>query len=484
MFRISTMAGIATIATIVTTAACATNPVSGKKEVTFLSEAQEIEIGQKLDVEVRREMRVYQDPELQSYVERIGLRLAAGSHRPHLPWHFAIVDVPAVNAFALPGGYVYLTRGILAHLDTEAQVAGVLGHEIGHVTARHAAQAYTRAAQTSIGLTIASIFFPETRPFTGLAESGLGVLFLKYSRDDELEADRVGAEYAAREGWDPDGLRAMLTTLARLDEATDRRGVPNWLSTHPQPADRVQKIDAKIAELEPLGATEGTDREAYLRRIDGLVFGDSPEEGIVRGASFLHPVLRFALEFPEGWEVVNSAEQVVAQEPGNQVFLTLQQVPESRGRSLEDLARGTMSDAGFRPVDAQSRRINGLDAHVGVYRGRAPEIGDARLRAALFQHGREVYLLAGVSGVEVFPRADRDFLETIDSFRPLGAAEAAEIKPNRVDLYVVRPGDSWQLIAARAGQGNIHARTLAILNGYDVTMQPEPGARIKIVVAG
>jgi predicted Zn-dependent protease len=143
-----------------------------------------------------------------------------------------------------------------------------------------------------------------------------------------------------------------------------------------------------------------------------------------------------------------------------------------------------MSDAGFRPVEGQSRRINGLDAHVGVYRGRAPEIGDARLRAALFQHGRDVYLLAGVSAVEAFPRADRDFLKTIDSFRPLGAAEAGEIKPNRVDLYVVRPGDSWQLIAARSGQGIVNASALAILNGYDVTMQPEPGARIKIVVAG
>jgi predicted Zn-dependent protease len=194
--------------------ACATNPVTGKREFSLMSEAQEIQIGQELDVEVQREMGVYGDRAIQAYVSDIAQRMAGVSERPRLPWQFTVVDVPAVNAFALPGGYIYLTRGILPYLDDEAELAGVLGHEIGHVTARHAAQAYTRATGTGLGVAIASIFVPAARPFGSLAETAVGVLFLKYGRDDELEADRLGARYEFQTGWDPAGVPDLLNTLA------------------------------------------------------------------------------------------------------------------------------------------------------------------------------------------------------------------------------------------------------------------------------
>jgi predicted Zn-dependent protease len=262
-----------------------------------MSEAQEIQIGQEMDQQVRQEMGLYDDRELQSYVADIGLRLAKNSHRPHLPWHFAIVDVPAVNAFALPGGYIYLTRGILAYLGSEAEMAGVLGHEIAHVTARHAVQAYSRATGAQLGLIFAGIFVPQTRPFGQLAEGALGLLFLKYGREDELESDRLGAEYAAKTGWTPRAVPEFLATLARLSEATDRRGVPNWLSTHPMPEDRVARIDDVVKKLEASSPGGGfaVREDEYLRRIDGIVFGDNPREGIVRGRQFLHPEMRFAM---------------------------------------------------------------------------------------------------------------------------------------------------------------------------------------------
>src|SRR6267142_2450473 len=171
-----------------------------------MSEEQEIAIGREQDVEVRREMGVYKDPQLQQYVSDIGLKLAQKSERPNLPWHFAVVDVPAINAFALPGGYVYITRGILPFLDDEAQLGCVLGHEIGHVTARHAAQQYSKSTGAELGVLLGSIFVPEVRPFGQLAETGLGVLMLKYGRDAELEADRLGVRYASRAGWDPDAM--------------------------------------------------------------------------------------------------------------------------------------------------------------------------------------------------------------------------------------------------------------------------------------
>ena len=196
---------------LVLATACATNPVTGKRELSLMSEAQEIQIGQSQDAEVRREMGVYRDPALQDYVSTIGLRLARASERPDLPWHFTVVDSPAVNAFALPGGYIYITRGIMPFLENEAQLAGVLGHEIGHVTARHASQQYSRATGAQLGLIFGSILLPQTRPLAQLGESGLGLLFLKYSRDNETQADELGVGYATRAGYDP---RVIPTTYS------------------------------------------------------------------------------------------------------------------------------------------------------------------------------------------------------------------------------------------------------------------------------
>jgi predicted Zn-dependent protease len=465
-------------------AACATNPVTGEKELSFMSEAQEIELGKQYDVEVRREMGVYEDREIQQYVEDIGLRLARGSERPNLPWHFTVVDVPAINAFALPGGYIYLTRGMLAYLDDEAELAGVLGHEIGHVTARHAAQAYTKATSAGLGLTIASIFFPQVRPFGQVAETALSLLFLKHGRDDELQADRLGATYAAQGGWDPTGVPDLLTTLSRIEEASDRRGIPNWLSTHPNPSDRVVRVQETVAKLEAGEQRFVTDREGYLRRITGIVFGDNPREGIVRGNEFLHPDLRFALAFPEGWEVTNAKEQVVAKQPNAELYVVLQLVEQPQGRSIEEIAVRGMQRAGFRQVEGGETTINGLDAHVGTYQGSMQGLGRVVTRAAHIAHERKIYLLAGIAQAGLFEQAERQFSSTIRSFRGLSASEAAGVEPNRLDLYTVRTGDTWQSIAERVSRGSVKASTLAIMNDSPVNEQPEPGRRIKVVVAG
>lgn len=471
-------------ATLATAVACATNPVTGKRELSFMSESQEISIGQELDREVQQEMGMYDDPALQAYVEEIGMRMARASQRPNLPWHFTVVDVPAVNAFALPGGYIYITRGILPYLDNEAELAGVLGHEIAHVTARHAAQAYTRATGASLGLLLGGIFVPQIRPFGDLAESGVGLLFLRYGRDDELQADQLGAEYAAGGGWDPSAIPAFLTTLGRIDEAADRNGVPNWLSTHPQPEDRVVRVQAAVEKLRVPGQQSTTARDAYLARIDGVVYGDNPEDGIVRGNAFLHPQLRFALEFPQGWEITNSETQVVAKEPGNETFMILQLLERPQGRNLEEIALRHMSQSGYRATDGAQTTINGLNAFVGTYQGTASGLGRVLVRAAHIVNGRNTYLLGGLAKPEVFQRLERDFTATIRSFRPLGREEADDIRPNRIDLYVARSGDTWQSIAERVGKGLVTARTLAIMNNHAVTDQPRPGERIKIVVAG
>lgn len=429
-------------------------------------------------------MGLYNDPELQRYVNEIGQKMAKVSERPNLPWMFQIVDVPAINAFAVPGGFIYLTRGILPFLDNEAELAGVIGHEIGHVTARHSAQQYTRQIGGTVGLLALSIFVPAARPFGDIAGQGLGVLFLKYGRDDELQADELGAKYESTLGWDPAGVPAFLSTLGRLDEAGgDRRGVPNWLSTHPDPLARVKDIQPTVATLKAGRTDFSTNREEFTRRIDGIIFGDNPEQGIARGSAFLHPVLRFRLDFPDGWEIQNTPQQVAAKAPGADVFMVLQLVEKPQGRNLQEIAINSMRGAGFAAVEGARATINGLDAFIGIYQGQAEGLGTVGARAAHIAYDQKVYVLVGLAPAQTFRQADTAFSTSIRTFRSLSAAEAENIRPNRVDLYVVRAGDTWASIAERSG-GVIKPSALAVMNNAAPGSQPQAGTRIKIVVSG
>jgi predicted Zn-dependent protease len=426
-------------------------------------------------------MGVYDNDELQRYVRDLGDRLAALSHRPKLPWTFTVVDHPAVNAFALPGGFIYITRGILPYLDDEAELVGVLGHEIGHVTARHAAQQSTRAGLGGIGIAILGIFVPGTQPFGELTSAALSVAFLKYGRDDERESDRLGMEYASRGGWDPAAVPDFLSTLARLD-ALSQRGVPNWLSTHPEPAERVVEARPIVAKFASASATE-RGRDRYRDHIDGLVVGDKREDGIVRGHRFLHPVLRFAVDFPEGWEVTNAEEQVAAQEPGQKHFMLLQHVERKGGVTLEEVAAQSMSAARFRRLKGDLTSLNGANAYVGLYEGEMSGLGRVTMHAAHIESGRQVFLLGGLAPQGEFSQIAQTVDASIRSYRPLSSREADAIQPNRLAFYRVRPGDTWQAIAARH-DGIVRATELAIMNHYEVNVQPKAGEEIKVVVAG
>jgi predicted Zn-dependent protease len=286
-------------------------------------------------------------------------------------------------------------------------------------------------------------------------------------------------EYASRGGWDPAGVPDFLSTLARLD-ALSARGVPNWLATHPEPAERVTEARPIVAKYASASATE-RGREPYRERIDGVTVGDKREDGIVRGHRFLHPVLRLAVDFPEGWEVTNTPEQVAAQEPGQKHYMFLQFVDQAAGRSLEEVAARSMSAARFRRVDGQLTSLNGATAYVGTYQGELDGIGRVVLRAAHIENGRQVLMLAGFAPDAAFARVEREISAAIGSYRPLSASEADAIRPNQLAFYTVATGDTWQSIAARHG-GIARANELAIMNHYEVNVQPRPGERIKVVV--
>ena len=462
--------------------ACATNPATGKRELSLMSEAQEIQMGQQSDPEIRKEMGVVNDPRLQSYVDGIAQRLASGTERPGLPWTFTVVDSPSVNAFALPGGYIYLTRGILAHLNSEAELAGVLGHEIAHVTARHSAAQYSKQTAGSLGLLLGQIFVPELQPFGQVAEAGMGALFLKFGRDDELQADNLGAGYAAAEGWDPRGVSSMLETLGRLSEGSDRKGVPNWLSTHPMPANRVARLDERVATLQAQAPRDlAVNRAAYLERVDGLMFGENPREGVVRGNAFLHPDMRFRLEFPAGWRVQNAPQQVVAQSPGGEGFVFLQLV-QPQGRTLQEVAVNDLGRSGLQFIDGQDTRINGLPAFVGTFQGLMQQMGDVVLRSAWMSHDNQVFRVAGLARTSAYRQLQQVVDTSVRSFQPLSAAEAARIRPTVLALYTVQQGDTWDSIATGPGRNLVPAATLAVINGFAVQERPQAGDRLKVVV--
>jgi predicted Zn-dependent protease len=474
--------GVVVLMTFVT--GCATNPVTGRREISLMSESQEIALGKESDAQIRQEMGVYDDPALQKYVSDIGVKLARLSQRPSLPWQFTVVDQPAINAFALPGGFIYLTRGILPFLEDEAELAGVLGHEIGHVTARHSAQQYTRAIGGQLGLAALGVFVPAARPFGQASQQAMALLFLKFGRDDELQADELGAGYAASGGWDPAGVPGMLSTLGRLAEASgDRKGVPNFLSTHPEPLARVMEIGPVITKLKAAGTSFVTGREALLGRMPGLVYGDNPEQGIFRGATFLHPPLRFRLDFPNQWTTANSARQVMAQAPKGDGFVLLQLVSQPQGSSIQDVAIASMQQAGLPHVRGERTTIGGLEAYVGTYQGLIEELGQVASRAGHIRYGDNVYVIAGLAPPAAFDQHASAFDATIRSFRSLSAAEAAAIKPARIELYAARAGDTWAALANRSG-GAITAAALAAMNHTDVGAAPRAGTQLKIVVAG
>jgi predicted Zn-dependent protease len=465
-------------------AGCATNPATGRRQFSLLTEEQELEAGRQNDAQVLAEMGIYDDRALQEYVTSVGLRLAAISERPTLSWHFTVVDVPAINAFALPGGYVYLTRGILPFLDDESQLAAVLGHEIGHVTARHSVSQYSKATGAQLGVILGSILMPGGAQTAQLGATGLGVLFLKNSRDDEAQADELGVRYVSRAGWDPAGLPRMLTTLARVEEESDNKGVPNWLLTHPAPADRVQRVQPAVQLAEANAVRYKTDRDGYLQRVRRLAYGDNPDQGVMRGHSYLHRSWRFSFDFPEGWNVQNGQAQVVAREPGGRSLMILQTQPLTTAQDIRDIAIRSMQRAGLRTVDGSETTVNGLRAFAGSYVGVLKDLGRVQVRAVHLLHEREIFLVAGIAPADVFAGVEPAFEKSLRSFRPLSAADAESIRPNRIDLYTAREGDTWQGIAERQSKGLVNASTLAIMNGHNAVDQPRPGERLKIVVGG
>ena len=303
--------------------ACARNPVTGKREIALVSESQEIQMGQQYAQQVVKSMGVYDDKKVQDYVTRLGMAIATTSERPELPWAFYVMDDPTVNAFALPGGSIFITRGILTHMNDEAELVGVLGHEIGHVTARHSVQQMTRQQIAQVGLGVGSILSSQVAQYAGLASQGLGVLFLKYGRDAESQSDQLGFKYMVREGYDPRAMADMFATLQRVSRLEGGGDIPEWESTHPDPGNRIEATNKRIDTLSVPTSKLRLAREEYLPIIAGMTYGEDPRQGYIEGHTFYHPGLRFKLDLPSGWQAQNTPEALAAVSPQQDALFQL-----------------------------------------------------------------------------------------------------------------------------------------------------------------
>lgn len=418
---------------VVSLGACATNPVTGDRELALVSENQEIQIGREVAGQAEQQFGLVEDDGLQAYVHRLGTQLAQASERPELPWAFRVADDPTPNAFAAPGGFIFITRGLLALLRNEAELVSVLGHEIGHVTARHSVAMMSRAQLAQLGLGIGSMISPTIAQFGDLAAGGLQLLFLSYGRDAEREADDLGYRYALEQGYD---VREMVNVFAALHQSAQMAGqspVPSWLASHPYPEDRIARIDKRLATLAAAPAPRRIGEDEYLAKIDGLVYGDNPRDGYFEANSFIHPDLEFRLDFPPGWRTQNLTQAVVAGSPGEDALMQLMLVPGT----LKEAADAFFAQQGLTAGRVGSQQLNGLPAVTGNFQAQTEQTKLGGVVTFVALEGRTYRILA-YTPVAKQATYEQTFRTSMKSFARLTNAKALARQPQRLAIVRVR----------------------------------------------
>jgi predicted Zn-dependent protease len=465
---------------------CSVNPATGESSFTgLMSESDEVRIGRENHTKVMAEFGgPYENPELERYIDSLGQLLARASDRPNLQYTFTVLDSPVVNAFATPGGYIYITRGLLALANTEAEVAGVLAHEIGHVAARHAAERQGQAVLASIPAIFAGVL-TGSDAVAGMVGAGGTAYLQSYSRDQEYQADLLGVRYLSRTNYDPYGMASFLSQLQsndRLDAVLagkpDSADQYSMTSTHPRTADRIQRA------INEAGGTQVsnpiTERDLYLSKIDGVLFGDNPDEGFIRDRRFLHPTLRFAFEVPPGFYMINSSDAVIAQRADGATILFSAGAQTASSSMLQYLTDEWAPR--LRLTDAESIDVNGMDAATGSDR-LDTKSGERDIRLVAIRHASgHVYRFIFLTKPELTSALARELQTTTYSFRSLSAAEAAKLRPQSIRVVAVRSGDTVASLARRMAFADHQEERFRVLNGLEPGEQLAAGQHVKIIV--
>ncbi len=459
--------------------ACAINPVTGKKQIVLMSEAQEVAMGEQSDPEILAFFGLYEDPELQEFITEKGEEMAAISHRPKLDYEFKIVDSPVINAFAVPGGYVYFTRGIMAHFNNEAEFAGVLGHEIGHVTARHSVIQQRNQLFSQLGLMAGIILVPELGQFVEPLSQGVQLALLKFGRDAERQSDKLGVEYSSQIGYDASEMAGFFETLERQQGNSGGEEIPPFLSTHPSPEERNATVEqlalnwqqkSKLTEFE-------VNRDSYLRKIEGLIVGEDPKQGFVENNVFYHPVLKIQFPIPTSWSHQNTPQQFqMAPKTGDAIMsLTLAQ-----GANLEEAANAVLQNYKLTMVDSKKESINGIPSIIMVA-DQIQEQGTIRVLSSLIQFEGNIYSLMGITDLARFDSYQPVFLKTIRDFKELRDSEKLNRKPDVIRIKTVPQQMTLQAAFQNFGMPSERFEELALLNGMLLTDQLSKGMLIKVV---
>lgn len=462
---------------------CVTNPATGESEFSLLSQAQEKELGTQGDAEIVAQYGVYEDVAVSQYVDGLGQALAAKSESPSLGWTFRVLDSPVINAFALPGGFVYVTRGLLAHIENEAQLAVVIGHEIGHVTARHTARRYTSAQLAGLGLGLGGILFEDARPYLGAVETGLSLLFLKYSRDDENQADELGVRYATRGGYMASEGSKFFHTLKRLSDQQQGGALPTWASTHPDPVDREQhvlNVAAENAALFPGVVLGGTSAEAFVPRFNNIVFGQNPRQGFVQGGVFYHPDLRIQFSVPTGWNVFNSPSQV-QMAPNTQTVEAAIVMQATSGTSPSAVASSFISANKATVIENVPTTVNGFTAQ-RVKTNITLDDGSVLTALSYFiQKESLIYIFHGYSAQAKFNTYSATFENVFASFRAVTDAAVLAVQPYRLDVFSAPRTDIFSALVQANAAAGVTVTDLAIMNQREVAETVTSGASLKQV---
>ena len=464
---------------------CAKNPVTGKRDFMLMSEGQEKALGAQSDPQIVATMGLYEDPELQRFIKEKGQQMAAVSHRKDLKYEFKIVDSPVVNAFAVPGGYVYFTRGIMAHFNNEAEFAGVLGHEIGHITARHSAKQYSNAMLGQIGLIAGSVLSPTFAQYAELAGQGMQLLFLKFGRDAESQSDKLGVEYSTKIGYDAEEMAGFFSTLDRLSASAGQE-IPTFLSTHSDPNDRERKV-AKLANEWDRKTDKDlkVNRDSYLRMIDGIVYGEDPKQGFVENNMFFHPVMKFQFPIPAQWQVQNTPQQVQIVEPNGQAFMLL---TLAEGNDLQAAAESLLQKYQLTPVQSGRETVNGLNA-IAMIADQNPQQGQqqqASVRTLIYmiQYAGNIYAMIGASAQQNFNNYGQTFQNTMRSFAELTDQEKINRQPELVRIKTIDQSTTLQNALTRYQMPTNRHEEIAVLNGMHLNDKLEAGTLIKVIERG
>jgi predicted Zn-dependent protease len=470
--------------------ACGTNPVTGKREIQFVSEAQELQIGEQQYAPTRQseggDLTVA--PELTAYVSEIGQKLAAVADRK-LPYEFSVLNSSVPNAWALPGGKIAVNRGLLTELKSEAELAAVLGHEIGHVTARHSVRQQSQNLLTGILATGAAIF-TGNRAVADLANIGGQALLKGYGRDMELEADRLGATYLAKTGYDTQAMIGVISVLKNQEtweiqrareEGREPRVYHGVFASHPSADDRLQQAVA-VAKPAKAGATPRVGVEDYMGHLQGVSFMSSKQQGIIRDNRFYHAGLGITIAFPKEWIVLNQRNRLLAHTRTQDAILQITTDARPDNTTPREYLQKHLGDRSL--TAGQELNFNEMEGYSLIARSGSPlDGGRGPVRYAAVYRGKLVFIFAASSrsSQDSVPAHDRVFLSTFTTLRSLKPSEFPLAEPYRIDLVKAQTGTKMEELAKDSPIKKYPVQTLRLINDLYPNKDPQPGRIVKVV---